>query len=46
MTFSAKASRQNLSFGGRLIADCVQNLPEKVKSCSGPLGKIIILLSV
>jgi len=45
-TFSAKASRQNLSFGGRLVADCVQNLPEKVKPYSGPLVKILILLSV
>jgi len=27
-------------------ADCTQNLPEKVKPYSGPLVKIIILLSV
>ena len=30
----------------RLLADCMQNLPEKVKPCSGSLIKIIILLSV
>ena len=29
----------------RLLADCLQNLPEKVKPYSGPLVKIIILLS-
>jgi len=40
VTFSAKASGQNLSFGGCLVADCVQNLPEKVKPCSAPLVKI------
>jgi len=45
-TFSAKASRQNQSFGGRLVADCVQNLPEKVKPCSSPLVKSIVLLLV
>ena len=41
VTFSAKAYGQNLSFGaGCLVADCVQNLPEKVKPCSVPLVKI------
>ena len=29
----------------RLLAECIQNLPEKVKPCSGPLVKIIILFS-
>ena len=29
----------------RLLADCMENLPEKRKPCSGPLVKIIILLS-
>ena len=29
----------------RLLADCIQNLPEKVKPCSGPLVKVITLLS-
>ena len=27
------------------LTDCIQNLPEKVKPFSGPLVKIIILLS-
>jgi len=40
MTLSAKASGQNLSFGRCLVADCVQNLPLKVKPCSAPLVKI------
>jgi len=38
--------RLDKSSGGRLVANCVQSLPEKVKPCSGPLVKIIILLSV
>lgn len=29
----------------RLLAECIQNIPEKLKPCSGPLVKIIIFLS-
>ena len=49
-TFSAKKSRpatQALVDVNhlRLLSDCLQNLPEKVKPYGGPLVKIIILLS-